>query len=78
MKKEKDLGVYKRFILPLAALAACFFMVFAAIYAHGITPYLNAQKEGKFALPVLFYLIVFAAIMAIGACFYKKKEDHLK
>ena len=74
MKKEKDLGVFKRFILPLAALAACFFMIFAAIYAHGITPYLNAQKEGKFALPVLFYLIVFTAIMIAGKLVMGKKN----
>lgn len=74
MKKEKDLGVFKRFILPLAALASCFFMVFAAIYAHGITPYLNAQKEGKFALPVAFYLIVFAVIMFAGKLVMGKKN----
>lgn len=74
MKKEKDLGVFKRFILPLAALASCFFMVFAAIYAHGITPYLNAQKEGKFALPVAFYLIVFIVIMFIGKLVMGKKN----
>ena len=33
-----------------------------------------AAEKGEFAFPVLFYLIVFAVIMAIGACFYKKKE----
>ena len=66
MKKEKDLGAFKRFILPAAAIAACLFMVFAAIYAHGITPFKAAQAAGKFSLPVIFYLIVFAVIMIIG------------
>ncbi|MBR2473338.1 MAG: hypothetical protein IKB44_05255, partial [Clostridia bacterium] len=67
MKKEKDLGAVKRFVLPCAALAACVFMVFAAVYAHGITPYLNAKEAGTgFVFPVLFYLIVYAVIMGIG------------
>lgn len=66
MIKEKDAGVLKRFILPLAATISCAFMVFAAVYAHGITPYLNAKKDGVFSFPVLFYLIIFAVIMLIG------------
>ena len=75
MKKEKDLGVFKRFVLPVAALASCLFMVFAAVYAHGITPYLNAQKDGKFSLPVLFYLIIFAAIMFAGKLVKGKNRE---
>ncbi len=67
MKKEKDLGVMKRFILPALSIFACAFMVFAACYAHGYTPYINAQADGRFSCPVIFYLIVFAAIMVIGA-----------
>lgn len=67
MKKEKDEGVCKRYILPIAAIFACSFMVFAAIYAHGITPYLNAKANGAFSFPVLFYLVVFTVIMAVGA-----------
>ena len=66
MKKEKNLGVFKRFILPGAAILACVFMIFAAVYAHGITPYLAAKAEGRFSFPVLFYLIVFVVIMVIG------------
>ena len=66
MKKEKDLGVVKRFVLPIAALISCVFMVFAAVYAHGITPYLAAKANGSFSFPVLFYLIVFAVIMLVG------------
>lgn len=71
MIKEKDLGAWKRFILPIISIVACLFMVFAAVYAHGITPYLAAQAEGKFSFPVLFYLILFAVIMVLGAIFRK-------
>jgi len=66
MKKEKHLGTFKRFVLPLIAIVACGFMIFAAIYAHGITPYLVAKEAGQFSFPVLFYLIVYAVIMGIG------------
>ncbi|MBO4978899.1 MAG: APC family permease [Clostridia bacterium] len=66
MKKEKELGFVRRFLLPAVSIAACAFMVFAAVYAHGITPYLAAKAEGRFAFPVLFYLIVFAVIMLAG------------
>ncbi len=66
MKKEKELGVFKRFVLPTGAILACCVMVFAAIYAHGITPFLAAKEAGEFKFPVLFYLIVFAVIMVVG------------
>lgn len=71
MIKEKDMGVFKRFILPSVSLLACLFMVFAAVYAHGITPYNVAKAEGSFSFPVLFYLIVYAVIMILGAVFRK-------
>lgn len=66
MKREKELGFVKRFLLPSLSILACIFMMFAAVYAHGVAPYLAAKAEGKFSLPVLFYLILFAAIMLIG------------
>jgi APA family basic amino acid/polyamine antiporter len=66
MKKEKEFGVFKRFVLPAIATIACLFMVFAAVYAHGITPYLEAKAEGRFSFPVLFYLVIFAVVTAIG------------
>ncbi len=77
MKKEKDMGVFNRFILPIISLLACLFMVFAAVYAHGITPYLTAKANGTFSFPVLFYLIIFAIVMILGAIFKKsdKKTD---
>ena len=50
-------------------------MVFATVYAHGITPYQAAQAEGKFSFPVLFYLILFVVVMIIGSFFYKKDKN---
>ncbi len=76
MIKEKEMNPLKRFVLPSIATLACSFTVFAAIYAHGITPYRTAQAAGKFAFPVLFYLIVFGVIMLIGfffSPFFKEK-----
>ena len=76
MKKEKDLGFGKRFLLPILALLACLFMIFAAVYAHGITPYLNAKDSGEFSFPVLFYLVVFAVVLLIGKFVKDPKEKH--
>lgn len=72
--KEKDEGVIKRFVLPTLSIIACCFMIFAAVYAHGVTPYLAAKAEGRFSFPVLFYLIVFGVIMLIGALLRKSKK----
>ena len=74
MKKEKDMGFVKRFLLPIISIIACLFMVFAAVYAHGITPFLAAKADGKFSFPVLFYLIVFAVILLAGALLNRKKK----
>ncbi len=70
MIKEKDLGVFKRFVLPAISIVACVFMVFAAVWAHGVTPLRTSLENGKgFKFPVLFYLIVFAVIMFVGFLF---------
>lgn len=74
MIKGKDLGFIKRFVLPVFAIICCAFMVFAAVYAHGITPYITAKAEGRFSFPVLFYLIIFAVIMLAGALVRKSKK----
>ncbi len=74
MKKEKEVGVVKRFIVPSLAILSCLFMVFAAIYAHGITPFIQAKENGAFSFPVLFYCIVFAIVMLIGAALKKPKN----
>lgn len=74
MIKEKELGIFKRFVLPSLSIVSCLVMIFAAIYAHGITPYLNAKANGTFAFPVLFYLILFAVVMILGAVFKNSKN----
>lgn len=75
MIKEKELGFVKRFMLPILAIISCGFMVFAAVYAHGITPYRQAALTGEFSCPVLFYLIVFAVIMGIGLLVRRPKNN---
>ena len=67
-------GALKNVVLPLLGVLASVFMIFAAVYAHGIAPYRAAAAEGKFSCPVLFYLIVFAVVLIVGNCFYKKKR----
>jgi len=52
MRKEKDQNVVRRFVFPILALCGSVFMVAASIFSHGIG--------------CLWYLIVFAIIMAIG------------
>lgn len=74
MKKEKDLGAFKRFVLPVLAIISCVIMILAAVYAHGITPCLEARKAGQFRFPVAFYLIVFGVIMLIGKMAMGKKN----
>ncbi|MBQ8911357.1 MAG: APC family permease, partial [Clostridia bacterium] len=74
MVKSKGEGVVKIFIVPVLAICASAFMAFAAIYSHGIVPFLDAQKKGSFSCPVLFYLIVFAVIMGLGMVFNAKNK----
>lgn len=59
MKKATDLGFVKRFLIPALAICGSIFMVVAAAFAHGMS--------------AVYYLIVFAVIMAIGALSFIKK-----
>ena len=74
MKKEKGLSPVKRFVLPALGIIGSAFMVIAAFYSHGYLPYITAKENGTFSCPVLFYLIVFAAIMALGMVMMKPKK----
>ena len=75
MRKEKNLPAVKRFVLPILGIIGSAFMVFAAFYSHGYMPYKAAKDAGEgFSCPVLFYLIVFAVIMAIGMLVMKPKK----
>lgn len=58
MKKEKGLSPFKRYVAPVCAIIASLFMLYAAIVAHG--------------MDTLYYLVVFAVIMAAAIPFYKK------
>jgi APA family basic amino acid/polyamine antiporter len=74
IKKEGKKNVFKNTVMPILAIISSLFMVFVAIYAHGIRPYRTAAANGEFAFPVLFYLITFVVIMAIGVLFYRKND----
>ncbi len=78
MMKEKGLPVIKRFVLPTLGILGSVFMVFAALYSHGYVYYVEAKANGEFSCPVLFYLIVFAAIMAAGAVVMKPSKTKKK
>ena len=56
-KERKELGIIKGIVLPIVALMASGFMVFAAIYSHGIK--------------VAYYMIVYVVIMALGILLFK-------
>ncbi len=74
VKNRRRDGVFKGIVLPIMSILAACVMISAAIYAHGIKPYIIAEKNGKFSFPVLFYLIVFAAVMAFGRLVMNKKN----
>ena len=59
IKKEKDLPFFKRVLMPVLAILSCLFMVAAAIIGHGMA--------------VVYYLIIFAAIMGTAVIFEKKR-----
>lgn len=59
IKKGKDLSNFNRFAAPILAICGCVFMIIAACFAH--------------RMEVVWYLIIFAIIMLVGACFSKAK-----
>ncbi len=73
MVKAKDLSPVKRFVVPALAVCGCVFMVVSAVFSHGVVPYLEAKAQGRFALPILFYLILFAVFMGVGVLFNRHK-----
>ncbi len=75
MRKEKSLSPIKRFVFPALGIIGSGFMVFAALYSHGYVFYRDAKAIGEFSCPVLFYLIIFVVIMAIGFIFMNSKKE---
>jgi len=63
MVKQKDLGVFNRFIAPLIATAGAVFLIFTVIYGQ--------------RWMVLWYLVCFAAIMLVGWLYRKQKNIKL-
>jgi APA family basic amino acid/polyamine antiporter len=60
MKKEKELGVFRRFVLPCLSLAGIGVIIYASIDKHGMAN--------------LWYLIIFAIFMLIGWAVERKNR----
>ncbi|MDD2562014.1 MAG: amino acid permease [Eubacteriales bacterium] len=60
VKKERDLPVFKRVVMPILAILSCLFMVAAAIIGHGMA--------------VVYYLVVFSVIMLAGTMFHRRAD----
>ncbi len=73
MKKEKDMPPFRRYVLPALALIGSAFMVYAAFWAHGVNVDTNPANW-----PIIYYLITFVVIMAIGIPFAKPKPEAKK
>jgi len=61
MKKEKDLGSFSRYVLPILGIISCCFMVYCAFSAYGAQAW--------------YYLAVFVVVMIIGSFFYRKPSE---
>ena len=59
IKKATEETATRRYVLPLLAICGSLFMIYASIMGHGIACF--------------WYLIVFAAVMAVGFAFSKEK-----
>lgn len=75
IKKEGKGDIFKNTVMPILGIIASLFMMFVAVYAHGIKQYQEAAANGKFVFPVLFYLIVFTVIMVVGWFLYRGKSN---
>lgn len=64
MRKERDLPVFKRFVMPCLGLCGCAFMVYAAFAGYGMT--------------VCYYLIVYVVFMVVGNFFYHQPAGKKK
>ena len=59
IKKATDENAMRRYVTPILAIRGSLFMIYASIMGHGIACF--------------WYLIVFAAVMAVGFAFSKEK-----
>ncbi len=61
IKNEKDLGAFKRYVLPIVGIISCCFMVYCAFSAYGVQAW--------------YYLAVSAVVLFIGSFFYKNPNE---
>lgn len=61
MKKERQWGVFRRFVMPALSICGCGFMLVAAAVSH--------KRDA------VFYLIFFAMVMLLGVLFGRKKKS---
>ncbi len=61
MVRARQLDPVRRFVIPVLACGGSCFMIVACIYAHGVSN--------------LWYLLMFAVIMAVGMLFYRRQKD---
>ena len=64
MKKEVELPMFKRYIMPTLAIVGSLFMIFAACFAH--------------RMAVVAYLVIFAVVMIAGAFFTRENGSQLQ
>ncbi len=62
MKKEKELSVFKRFVVPLLAIGSCVLILVAAWFAHGTA---------------VFWFLLVAAVCFVVAAWYERKNKIL-
>ncbi len=74
LRKEKSLGFFKGKLAPVVAICSSIFMIIAAVFAHGVYPYQQAEEPGIKSIPVVFYLITYIVLMVIGAFFVNGKK----
>jgi len=60
MKKETDESKVRRFVFPIMALVSSLFVLYACVVSKKMT--------------IVWYLIVYVIVMAIGACFRNRKK----
>ena len=61
MRREKELNAFHRYVMPVLSIVCCIFFCVAAVVSHGKA--------------VLYYLIVFALIMALAIPFYRQGKE---
>ena len=74
MYKDRSLSGFNRYVAPTMSILSCVFLIVCAVYTHGIDKYRQAAAAGHFSFPVLFYLIIFAAVMIYSSFYYKPKK----